>query len=114
MINIIFHLPIVLFLWMHVYYLLNINKLDKRIKDRDEDIKQNLLYFFTRAIYWIWLPIGILTTNYNIFLILIIFVLLKFPLYHINKMIYKVYNLILPIISIVLITYILFKYIISI
>jgi hypothetical protein len=94
-----------LFIWMNIYYILNISKLDIRFVNRDLD-KSHYFWYITRVLYWIWLLIGLFTDISNIFLINISLIVLKFVLYHLNIKLYKIWSLLLPIVNIIIIFYI--------
>jgi len=87
---------------MNVYYIFKHNELDKRFEERDlmKLSKLDLVYYFTRFTYWIWIIVGLFSGQSFIFCVLIGLASLKFPLYHINKNIFRVYNDIYPILCI--------------
>ena len=98
----IFYILSILFIFMNVYYIFKHNELDKRFEERDlmKLSKLDLVYYFTRFSYWIWIIVGLFSGQSFIFWILIGLASLKFPLYHINKNIFRVYNDVYPILCI--------------
>jgi len=98
-----FYLPIILFIWSEIYYVYNKSKLDVRFKNKDisNSSKYDLLYYFSRVFYYIWLSFGIFTSQSDIFIFLFILILLKLPFYFISKRVYFIWNNILPSISVI-------------
>lgn len=98
----IFYILSILFIFMNVYYIFKNKQLDRRFKERDimGMSKIDLVYYLTKVVYWIWVPIGLFSGQYFIFCILIILGVLKFPIYHLNKNIFRIYNDIYPILCI--------------
>ena len=99
---VIFYLFSILFMIMHVYYVININDLDIRFSERDltKVSKLHLVYYTTRVLYWIWILIGLIN-DYHYFLWFIVsFSILKFIFYHINNQLYKIWNLLVSPLSI--------------
>jgi hypothetical protein len=91
-----------LFIWMNIYYLLNISKLNTRLINRDlySVEKIEYIWYLTKTFYWIWLFIGLFIPQVVIYSILnILLGIIKFPLFHINSKIYKVWCLFMPLIS---------------
>lgn len=88
---------------MNAYYILNNKKLDKKFQERDIQgtSKIDLLYFFTKILYWIWIPIGLFSGQSILFWILFGLGLIKFPLYHLNKRLFGIYNSVYPALSII-------------
>jgi len=87
---------------MNVYYVFKKNQLDKRFKERDimGISKMDLVYYFTKVLYWIWIPIGLFSNQSEIFWVLFVLGFLKFPIYHLNKNIFRIYNDVYPILCI--------------
>jgi hypothetical protein len=100
MIN-LFYILSFLFIWMNLYYLANLSKLDVRFYTRDITKMDgtHLLYYNSRVFYWFWIAFGILTPFGNFFWTLIILGFIKFLVYHVNKSWYAIYRVILPILS---------------
>jgi hypothetical protein len=97
----IYYILSILFIWMNIYYIFNINKLDIRFFDRDISTITKIQYFWyiTKIFYWIWLIIGLFTPAYFFIMLNILLGLLKFPIFHLNTTFYKVWCLSVPLIS---------------
>ena len=112
MLNTIFYILSVLFIWNEFYYLKNISNI-VRLKETKVRNIYTELFHFTNFTYWIWIFIGLFTEYKYLFLSVLIISLIKLPLYHINKNIYQYYSKyssILRSILLVSIIYIRFKY----
>jgi len=101
---------LVLFIFNEIFYVYNKTELDSLFADKNLSAlsKLELVYYLLRVLYWVFLGLGLFSSHYILFLILIVFRFLKFPLFHINKKLYIVWNNILPIISIIMMLIILF------
>lgn len=88
---------------MNVYYMFRKTELDKRFKERDIMglSKLDLVYYFIKVLYWVWIPIGIFTNQPELFYVLFILGFLKFPIYHLNKNLFRIYNDLYPAMSII-------------
>jgi len=111
-----FYLLSFLFIWMHLYYVININNLEIRFSKTPGHIKKvskvKIFYYFTRILYWIWIGFG-LVMDYHYFLWFIVgFSILKFILYHINNQLYKIWNLLVIPLSISVIVTIFFYWLV--
>lgn len=102
-----------LFIWMNLFYLSNITKIDIRFNQLDlsKNNKTLILFYITKILFWIWIFYGIYLKLYIPILILISLTIIKFLLYRFSTKLYKISNLISPIISIVVMTFILLTYI---
>ena len=103
----IFYILSIVFIFMNVYYMLKNKQLDKGFKDRDilGVSKLDLVYYLSKVLYWVWIPIGFFTNQPELFYVLFILGFLKFPIYHLSKNIFRIYNSLYPALSlIVLIT----------
>ena len=90
-----------MFICNEIYYITNRDRLNQNFENKDiESIRKiDLVYYIIRVLYWGWLMYGIFIPNiYYISLFTVGFI--KFPLYHIDKKLYLIYDLVLPIISI--------------
>jgi hypothetical protein len=100
-----FYLSILLFTWNEIYYILNKDRLDINFKNKDvmSVTKIDLIYYAVRVLYWGWIIYGMFFyTPHFYFILLFILGFLKFPIFHINRKLYFVYEFILPIISILI------------
>lgn len=100
MIN-LFYLLSIFFIWSNIYYILNRRALDSRFDSKESVSKVQLVFYYSKLIYWIWLLIGLFTPLYTSFLILSGLSFIKFPLYHFNKKFYVYYIMILPLLNII-------------
>ena len=101
------------FVWNEIYYIFNKNRLNLNFKNKDikSITKLDVLYYFTKVIYWGWIITGFFSNFYIYFIALVVLALIKFPLYHINKKLFAIYDVVLPILSIcVLIAIMLVKF----
>ena len=96
-------LPIFIFIIMEVYYVHNKNKLDTKYKNWDISKVRifDIFYYALRIFYYIWLLFGLFTSKSFLFIIMISCILLKLPLYYISKIVYIVWENILPLLSII-------------
>jgi hypothetical protein len=94
-----------LFFWTEVYYVFNKIKLDEKFNNKDilSTSITDLIYYFTRILYYIWLISGVFTDQQSIFVFLICLRLLSFPFYYVNKKLFVIWDNILPSISIIFI-----------
>jgi hypothetical protein len=99
----LFYLFTLIFIWSNFYYLLNYKRLDLPLSERKINKKTDLIYYSIKVIFILWLIIS-LFLNPNIFIYSIIgLLLLRIPLYHMNKKIHSiVYKLTPPILIIIL------------
>ena len=95
MINSIFYILALLFIWNEFYYTKNLELLNSKFKERELNsfTKLDMFYYLTRVLYCIWLVIGSLTIYHNYFLGIIALSITKFIIYPIGKTIYKPYDL---------------------
>jgi hypothetical protein len=105
-----------LFIWMNLFYLSNITKIDIRFHqiDLSKSNKTLILFYITKILYWMWIIFGIYLKLYTPVLILISLTIVKFLSYRFSTKLYKISNLITPIISIVLMTLIVLTYFLNI
>lgn len=94
---------IFLFVWMNLYSLANLTKLEKRFYEFDiESISfKQYLYYISKLIYWIWILFGLFTAPTVYFLILLSLPILKFLMFYLNKKLFKIFNVLIPFISII-------------
>jgi hypothetical protein len=101
--NILYCLVSLIFILNEYYFILNKERLLNLsiIKDLVSLTKLDVIYYFLRFLFWIWLIIGLFCGNYLLWILLLVG-LIKVPIYHLNKKIYAVYNNLTPIISIII------------
>lgn len=90
------------FIWNEIYFIFNKKSLNKKFKEKDIKglSKLDFVYYLTKVMYWIWIGLGFFSVFSNLFIILFIVSFIKFPMYHINKKVYFIYDLIVPFASI--------------
>jgi hypothetical protein len=93
----IFYLLIPIFIWSNLYYLLNLNKLTSAKYSKLNAV--DFLFFLTKVIYIIWIVYGYFTVNKPFIVTIIAILLIKFISYSLNKKLYKISNILLPILS---------------
>ena len=108
MIVILFYLISIFFIFNEIYYVFNKNRLDVSIKSSDKSfIRFDILYYIFRILFWIWMIIGIWSSQSVLFSFLVTSHLIRFPVYHLNRKLYIIWDNILPSISIIFILIIL-------
>lgn len=95
---------ILLFVWMNLYSLANLTKLEKRFYEFDiESIAfKQYLYYISKVVYWIWILFALFTTLKVYFFILVFLPVLKFLMFYLNKRLFKIFNVLIPFISILI------------
>lgn len=106
----IFYLFSIVFIWTEIFYVFNKKKLDDKFKNKDlkETSILDLIYYFSRLSYYVWIFFGLFSSQQELFILLLSLRLLSLPFYHISKMLYAVWDNILPSISMILIIVIIF------
>jgi hypothetical protein len=108
MIVILFYLISFFFIFNEIYYVFNKNRLDVSIKSSDKSfIRFDILYYIFRILFWIWMIIGMWSSQSILFSFLVTSHLIRFPFYHLNRKLYIIWDNILPSISIIFILIIL-------
>jgi hypothetical protein len=105
---ILFKLLTILFILNNIYYLLNYRRLDKPFKQRDKNKILDLLFYINKLIFLIWLIFGIFTPYCIYIMILISIILIRIPIFYINKSTSSVLFRLTPPISIIILLMILF------
>jgi hypothetical protein len=111
----LYYLISILFAFNEVYYVFNKNRLDISIKSLDVKSfsKFDILHYVLRLMFWIWIVIGLWSSQSEMFIFLGSLHLIRFPFYHISRKLYIIWDNILPSISIIFILIIIFYKIIS-
>jgi hypothetical protein len=105
----IYYILYLIFIWMNLYYLSNISKLNTRLSDRKSITKLDYLYYITRFLFWVFIIFGLFTQQVVIFTFIILLSFFKFILYHINYNLYKLYVILLHITLISILGYLLLQ-----
>jgi len=105
----IFYLLLIIFAFNEVYYVFNKTRLDLNMKNRDVDATKSIDigHYLLRILFWIWIVIGLWSSQSEMFMFLGSLHLLRFLFYHINRKLYIIWDNILPSISIIFIMIIL-------
>ena len=99
----LFYAVTILFFWMEIYYVYNKTNLDTIIKNRDVENTslKDIFYYITRIIFYVWLVIGMWSSQSDLFIFLTVLHALSFPFYHLSRRLYIIWDNILPSISII-------------
>ena len=99
----LFYSLIIIFFWMELYYVYNKTHLDTIFKNRDieKTSMKDIFYYILRLSFYIWMIVGLFSSQSSIFLFLTILNLVRFPFYHISRKLYIIWDNILPAISII-------------
>jgi len=99
-----FYIIIFSFIFSEIYHFFNKKRLDIIFKNKDIDTirKSDGIFYILKILSIIWPIIGLFSSFIDIFLLLIVFNLIKFIFYHISETTYNYYIRILPFINITL------------
>ena len=99
----LYYISTLIFIWMNLFYLANITKIDSKFyrKDIRDFSTVQLLYYCSRVFYLFWIIIGLSLSTYYFSLILISLFIIKILLYFTSQKIYRIFNILTPILSIV-------------
>jgi hypothetical protein len=97
----LFYSLTILFFWMEIYYVYNKPNLDTIIKNKDVQgtSMKDILYYFSRLLFYVWLVVGLWSSQSELFIFLTSLHLLRFPFYHLSRRLYIIWDNILPSIS---------------
>ena len=109
MMSVLFYFLSIFFIWSEIYYVYNKSRLDLNFRNKDISLitKLDLLFYFCKFSFFIWMILGIWSSQQELFILLIILNFIKFPFYHLSKRVYAIWDNILPIINIIEISVIL-------
>lgn len=111
--NTIFYLFAFLFVINNIYFISNKKRLQSRFVNKTILLKKDMFYYALSVIFILWIFIGIFSSYYKWFYVLLAISALRFPIYHLSKKLYKVYEYILPYLNILvllsLINYVFFN-----
>ncbi len=109
---VIFYLFSFIFIWSEIYTVHNKVRIEKNFLNKDipATTRMDVIYFLTRFAFFVWIIFGFWTPVSNLFILLFSFNFMKFPLFHINKKLYVIWDNILPAINIVQILLIVITY----
>jgi hypothetical protein len=92
----------ILFIYSNIYYLLNYKRLDKRFHERDKNSKLDLIYYITKLLFFIWILSGLILKKNWFFILMISMIIIKIPIYYLNKKWYNLFYRITPPIQILI------------
>ena len=74
-----FYTFLIVFIWNEIYYITNKHRLSLNFKNKDLESTTilDVVYYFTKVLYWIWLIIGIFSSLSTYFIILFTLVSIK-------------------------------------
>jgi hypothetical protein len=99
-----------LFIINILYFIVNKDRLQKKSFEKNiESVKfSEVLFYYINLFFYIFILLGTFTGD-NICIVLFVLYLIKFPIYHINKKIYKVYSYLYPYMNIIILLYSIFQ-----
>jgi len=99
----LFYTLTILFFWMEIYYVYNKANLDTIVKNRDveQTSMKDILYYVSRLLFYVWLIIGMWSSQSDLFIFLTVLHALSFPFYHLSRKLYIIWGNFLPSISII-------------
>jgi hypothetical protein len=98
----IFNSLCLLFLFINVYYIINYQRLDEPLRLRDFSKKLDLLYYFLKVVFIIWVLSGSFLGFSPIFNFMISVIFLRIPMFYLGKKIYSRYHRLVPVLHIIL------------
>lgn len=105
----LFYLVSILFALNEIYYVFNKSKLDTNFKNLNvkSSTKLDIVHYLLRIMFWIWMIVGIWSSQSELFIFLTTLHLIRFPFYHLSRRLYIIWTNILPSISFIFILIIL-------
>jgi len=105
----LFYLISILFALNEIYYVFNKSKLDTNFKNLNvkSSTKLDIAHYLLRIMFWIWMIVGIWSSQSELFIFLTTLHLVRFPFYHLSRKLYIIWTNILPSISFIFILIIL-------
>jgi len=94
----IFYSMLFAFIFAEIYHFYNRKRLDLIFKNKSLKTirKADIAFYISKTLSIFWPAIGLMSSFYELFMLLIVINLMKFVLYHININAYKAYILLLP------------------
>lgn len=102
--NTLFYMFSLVFALSEIFYLVNRRSIDLAYSKRSVSDTGSvyIVYFFVEILSYIWPVIGLLSSGYAIFCLILVFWVSKFVIYHISEPIYRILLTIQPFINIAL------------
>lgn len=110
MLNEIFFLLSILFIINNLYFIYDKPNLELRFDEKLNFNKLEIFYYLLTALFWVWILVGIFSSHYLFFYALVIISVLRFPIYHISKSLYKSYEWLIPYANIITLSLLLRMY----
>jgi hypothetical protein len=107
---ILFKIFTCLFILNNLYYLFNYKRLDDYFKFRDKHSPIDLIFYINKVLFIFWVFWGIYTSFYIESLIILFFILLRFPIHFVSKKTSLILHRLTPIILTLIMFYMLFKH----
>lgn len=106
----IFYSMLFVFIFAEIYHFYNRKRLDLIFKNKSLKTirKVDIAFYISKTLSIFWPAIGLMSSLYELFMLLIVINLMKFVLYHININVYKAYILLLPFANVAIYILILF------
>lgn len=89
-------LVIMLFIINNIYFIKNRDYLQQKSFEKTNIRLLDVLYYYINLLYYFFVFIGLFADDKLYFCILVIAYLVKFPLYHISKKIYRIFSYLYP------------------
>lgn len=108
--NLFYTLPI-LYIWAEVYHMINKKRLYNKVdlSNLNSKFKYDLIYYYTRVSYLIWIIVGLFSSLSSYFWIIILLSLLKYPILLRKSKYLEYYDIISQITSILILLLIMSK-----
>jgi hypothetical protein len=98
-----FYTFLIVFIWNEIYYILNKHRLSLNFKNKDVESTTilDVIYYFTKVLYWTWLIAGMFSSLSPYFIILFSLVFIKLITFKSKKKyLYIIFDNIFPILSV--------------
>ena len=104
-----FYFLSILFIWTEIFQIRNRIRLQLIEVQRIDPLKW-IIFYLSKIAYFLWVPFGLFTDNYKVFIILILLKLIKLLIIKMKKDFYiNLYDLISCVISVFLLSYLIYS-----
>jgi len=100
-----FYTFLIVFIWNEIYYILNKHRLSLNFKNKDIESTTilDVIYYFTKVLYWIWLISGMFSSLSPYFIALFSIRFIKFITFKSKrKYLYVLFDNIIPVVSVLI------------
>ena len=100
-----FYTFLIVFIWNEIYYILNKHRLSLNFKNKDIESTTilDVIYYFTKVLYWIWLIAGMFSSLSPYFIALFSLGSIKFITFKSKrKHLYVLFDNIIPVVSVLI------------